>query len=344
MRRKRFEVECDNDDELIKRLPEHATHLFTCLECKRIPNAMVDEKSKMNPHNELGLAQTMLRVGGRDDAPEVRCARRSSAALRTALSKESDAASHRIECLAVDRAKLRAAIDADGDSTHAARLRRDLRTCCEQHEKALACGDRPLVKVSILGKVVKMQNRFFALCSFCASIVQVSQLKRFHGDICCGRCDLSMISETPPGASTAAARVAVRYEVSSSRPAPAPFASVALASKLRCRFCNKHPPNSLTASKFRILRAPSDTFGRNANLPPPLRMIALCQSHYRPWLEEAVFLLPMHVIFAHISERAAPIFGADSAKPVLTIQKRSSSTVAHKTLMRRVREKSRQKK
>ena len=130
------------------------------------------------------------------------------------------------------------------------RLRRDLRTCCEQHEKALACGDRPLVKVSILGKVVKMQNRFFALCSFCASIVQVSQLKRFHGDICCGRCDLSMISETPPGASTAAARVAVRYEVSSSRPAPAPFASVALASKLRCRFCNKHPPNSLTASNF----------------------------------------------------------------------------------------------
>ena len=170
----------------------------------------------------------MLRVGGRDDAPE-RCARRCRR-IAHGTPKESDAASHRIEWLAVDRAKLRAAIDADGDSTHAARLRRDLRTCREQHEKALACGDRPLVKVSILGKVVKMQNRFFALCSFCASIVQVSQLKRFHGDICCGRCDLSMISETSQSASTAAARVAVRYEVSSSRPAPAPFASVALAS------------------------------------------------------------------------------------------------------------------
>ena len=87
----------------------------------------------MNSHNEVGLAQTMLRVGGPNEAYEIRCARRSSAALRTAMHKEEDALRNRVECMEVTNESLTRALRDNGDVS-AARLRRDLRTCAEQHE------------------------------------------------------------------------------------------------------------------------------------------------------------------------------------------------------------------
>ena len=314
---RRFEVDPMSED-LVKDLPDHATHLYTCLECKRIPNACVDEKSKMVTHNEIGLAQTMLRVGGITDAPEIRCARRSSAALRTAIQKEGDAVKNRIECIDVTDEALKVAMRSNGDVSHAARLRRDIRTCSEQHECALACGDRPLVRISLLGRVVRMHGRFYALCALCGSIMQVTQTKRFGGDLCCCRCDASMVGiEKAP--TSQATRVAVEVDSRSTRTKPFVFEQIVPHDKLHCRFCNKHPPTSSTATRFRIFRTPRDNGGRNASLPPPLRTVALCSSHWRPWVQNALNTMDMPAIFAHISAKATPVFGADVGRKHLAL-------------------------
>ena len=333
--RKRFEIPAAlTDAEAAERLPDHATKLFFCLECKRIPNAAVDDRTRMNSHNEVGLAQTMLRVGGPDEAYEIRCARRSSAALRTAMQKEEDALRNRVECMEVTNESLTRALRDNGDVSHAARLRRDLRTCAEQHEKALACGDRALVRVSLIGKAVRVNGRFYTICSFCASVVQISHLRRFQGDICCCRCDASMVNGQSV-TSSQATRVAVEVDTTSVRTPPSVLRSIVPDEKLHCRYCNKAPPSSATAAKFRILRAPSDCHGRNSALPPPLRCIALCAAHYKPWVENALLIMPIGVVFAHISEKATPVYGADANRPLAIEFKRPNGTPRKQKLLKR---------
>jgi hypothetical protein len=336
---KRFEID-DSSEGWIKALPNHSYHLYLCLECKRIPNACVDDKSKMVTHNEVGLAQTMLRVGGVQEESEIRCARRSSAALRTAVQKESEAVKNRVECIDVTEKSLRDAMLSNGDVSHAARLRRDLRTCGEQHRCALACGDRKLIRISLLGRVVRVQGRFYGLCTFCGSIVQINQTKRFDGDLCCCRCDASMVGLEKPQASQAT-RVAVEVDTTTTRPAPRVFKHIVPSDKLHCRFCNKAPPTSATAARFKLFRTPCDTGGRNAHLPAPLRMIGLCQSHYRPWVETALSSMSLQVIFAHISSKATPVFGADVGRRNMALTYRKSTPQAvgvKKQIMKRVKE------
>lgn len=337
--KRRFEVECD-DDDVISVLPEHSHLLYLCLECKRVPNACVDAGTKMVSHNEIGLAATMLRVGGVGDLPEVRCARRASAALRTALHKEDSAFKNRIELIEPTDQSIDRGIADNGDAAHAARLRRDLRTCSEQSARALACGDRPLVKISILGRAVRVNGKFYALCCFCASIVQVSQLKRYEGEICCCRCDASMLSAKHNCNESNATRVAVSVNTTSKRPRPQAFAHIFPTHELNCRFCNKSPPMSSTASRFKIVRAPHDNSGNNGRLPPPLRVVALCSSHWKPWVELGLQKLSMAVVFAHISEKAVPVFGAEeNSRPTLTYKRPTSSLgVVQRTIMKRVRE------
>jgi hypothetical protein len=341
---RRFEVDDANDGDdrssVVDHLPDHAYHIYMCLECKRVPNACVDDKTKMVSHNEVGLAQTMLRVGGVEEASEIRCARRSSAALRTALQKEDEAFRNRTECVEVTSDAMQHAMRDNGDVSHAARLRRDLRTCSEQHVRALACGDRPLVKISLLGSVVRVNNRFYAICSLCGCILQVSHLRRYGGDLCCCRCDASMICSNVSVASQAT-RVTVSVNTRTTRAAPYAASFVVPGNELTCRFCNKSPPTSSTASRFKVLRAPFDDGGRNAFLPPPLRTIALCQSHYRPWVENALQTMSMPVVLAHILEKAAPVYGADgeSRETLSLTYKRTLGprSATQKTIMKRVR-------
>lgn len=336
----RFELDTNDPDEILAQLPMHAHRVFSCLECRRCPNAIVDDKSKMVSHNEVGLAQTMLRVGGVGDAPQIRCARRSSAALRTAITKEELAMENRIEAIEVDDDAIERALTDSGDVAHAARLRRDLRTCAEQHAQALACGDRPLINISLIGKVVRLNNRLYAICSFCGAIVVVNQLRRFEGEICCCRCDASMLRLQPPIASQAR-RVATEVDTETKRPPPPPLRLIVPHEKLNCRYCNRAPPSSASASKFRVLRAPTDSGGRNAGIPPPLRVAAFCGSHWRPWLETGLRQLPIAVVFAHIAEKAAPVFGAETGRRNLAIEHKTAaakSTKTQKAILKRVRE------
>jgi len=317
----RFELECD-DDDIEKLLPRHAFVLYSCLECKRVPNACVDEKTRMVAHNEIGLAATMLRINGIGCNEEVRCARRSSAALRTALHKQDSASKSRIELMETSDCSIEKSLQDNGDVAHAARLRRDLRTCSEQTDRATACGDRQLIEISLIGRVVRTNGHFYGLCCFCGSVLKVTQHKRFEGDICCCRCDATMVNPNQIRTESHAARVAVAVDTTSVRPMPFAFTNIVSNDRLNCRFCNKSPPSSASAARFKILRSPHDTSGRNGSLPPPLRVAAFCSSHWKPWLPNGLLMLGMGVVLAHISEKAIPVFGAEeNSRPALTYRR-----------------------
>ena len=77
------------DDDPIEavraRLPAHASTLFCCSECKRIVNSVQDGGGKDTAFNELGLSASMLLIDGEVREGHMRCAKRSSAALRTGV-------------------------------------------------------------------------------------------------------------------------------------------------------------------------------------------------------------------------------------------------------------------
>ena len=86
-----FEEAAAAGDEaaLVARLPPHATDLFWCLECGRVANACVDGKTASSLFNESGVSQTMMRTATAKERANIRCAKRSSSTLKTALSDEA---------------------------------------------------------------------------------------------------------------------------------------------------------------------------------------------------------------------------------------------------------------
>ena len=78
-------------DAATRRLPAHATNLYICNECRRVVNACQTASGKDLSFNELGLVSSMLRVEGDVCDGVLRCSKRSSAALRAAVSLERTA-------------------------------------------------------------------------------------------------------------------------------------------------------------------------------------------------------------------------------------------------------------
>lgn len=312
---------------VVAQLPAHATTAFACSECRRIVNAVQDGSGKNVSFTELGLASSMLRVNEHVRCGEMRCAKRSSAALRTALQLEAHADRRAVEGCAVQlggpsastlpvdlrpasvvstraademAAALAPQLDAEADAafgtategaSEVAKLRRDMKNAFEQRPRALACGDAPLVRVPVLGRAVRMYGEWYALCTVCGALTQLTALSRYGAEPCCMRCDCAMLFGERANAAVGALR-----------PQPEPE---------RCRMCGKAEPE---AGKWRRVKAPADTGGRNAAVPPPLRMCCYCPAHWRPWIQDAHRTTSTNVIFAHIVTRAKPLFGADRGK------------------------------
>lgn len=308
---------------VVAALPPHATKAYACSECRRIVNAVQDGTGRDVGFTELGLASSMLRVTRDVCAGEMRCAKRSSAALRTALSLEQAADQNSVEgrqigfgaaapsggVLPVDLRPVSvvgscmcagavtdgaAAEDAEPASSEGAsevaKLRRDTKNSFEQRPQALACGDAPLVCIPILGRAVRVYGEWYGLCALCGALARLSASSRYGTEPCCMRCDCSMLFGE-----------AAERAVKDLRPkADAP----------RCRLCGKSEPE---AGKWRKVKAPADTGGRNSSLPAPLRVCHYCPTHWRPWLTNAHRSMATNVIFAHIIERAKPCWGADEA-------------------------------
>ena len=318
LRALRLRFDLHNSDDVERDLPHHAKFLYWCLECGRVPNACVECSSRDVPHNEIGVSQTMLRVGPLGCDSNIRCARRSSAALRTALQKEDDAVKHRIEQIEVCEVKVAKALGDNGDISHAARLRRDVKSCSEQHAHALACGDTPMVKIPLVGNCVRIQSKFYSICCCCGSVMHVDSSMRFGSDLCCNRCDPSMLggpttTHNNSGSSSSRGKTVPTAAPRASRVPTDSVFYIAPDYTLPCRFCGKPAPTG-SSTKFRVVRSPKDTSGRNSRLPPPLRTVAYCTTHFRQWVENAHRTMDSKVILAHISEKATPVFGADTGR------------------------------
>lgn len=279
-----------SEEEILKQLPPATHKLFLCVECKRVANAVQANVGKVCPFNELGLASAMLRVDGEVKDGHMRCAKRSSAALRTAITLECEAAAH----MRGDSTALTStAMVVYDHASMTTKLRRDTKSSFEQTGPATACGDQPMVTVPLLGKVVKVYGQFYALCSICACVCIVKSDNRFKGEICCLRCDAVMLTRDRPEE----AEKAVSLPTEATRV---------------CRFCGKPDTSTLANTKWKCIVSPLDNIGPNASVPPPLRTVYYCPSHYKGWLPAAHRELTTPVVFAHITQRAKPVSGAQN--------------------------------
>ena len=305
------------------RLPKHATVLYCCSECRRVVNSVQDNTGKDHAFNELGLSASMLTIDSGACRGHMRCAKRSSAALRTAVALEASAENLRLEqlnpvpspllpqdlrpatvvatmCTGAKRKasrrrrrrrRRRRSTALRDSSSEVAKFRRDLKSCFEQGQRATSCGDVPLVCVPILGRVIRVFGSWYALCSMCGTLARVTPASRFRNEICCLRCDFAML-----------AGKAAADEMRNALPKP-PASS--------CRFCGKVEPENGAGMKWRCMPAPADAGGRNASVPPPLRTVWYCPSHYRSWLVGAHKSMDTATIFSHLVSKARPIHGAD---------------------------------
>ena len=240
-----------------EQLPVHATHLHACVECHRVANAFaIDSEKAGTSFNELGTSSSMLCTvcTGKDQgATHIRCAKRSSAALRTALAFEDLMVEREVESEPVDATAVSNLLqgplgqhlehrrkDSDPANGIAARVRRDAKNTLEQQATALACGERPMLCIPVVGRAVRLWNEWFALCSLCGAMLRVLPQNRYGVEICCLKCDAQMLGY----------------------PAPAPPERKVIT----CRYCNL-ADTERRASRWKTIKSPLDMSGDNAALP-----------------------------------------------------------------------------
>ena len=280
--------------KMTKDMPDQATNLLVCTECRRVGNATCDIFDSSLSFNELGVSCAMLRECCRKENSHIRCSKRSSAALRSAISFQDTMETNSLEELSFDSENVdriinqtKNAISASAmsnDSGVAARIRRDAKSALEQRERAEPCGSIPMLKVSLVGRAVRIfGSEWYGLCAFCGCVTKIAPQNRLGGEICCLRCDpslLNMKNTTKPK-----------------------------SGKRICRFCGREEEET----PFKIFRAPHDVAGDNASLPVPLRTVAYCAKHNRTWLNTAHRALHTRVILSHIATGAKPVFSTEKA-------------------------------
>ena len=320
-------------------LPVASTHLHVCLECRRVANSFSSDADKSDSFNELGAhcdqsrslpkcLSLVFSVTGTSSAmmctvactkdneygtTHIRCAKRSSAALRSAVSFEERMENVEVEAMEASADACERVLSersASSESGVAARVRRDAKNALEQRANALACGEQPMLRINLLGKAVRVYNEWFALCSFCGCVLKVTPMHRFGGEICCKRCDAAMLGFDTPATLAVANTTAGEND--------ATF----------CRFCGKQNTGT---NMWKTIKAPLDTGGKNVAIPGPLRtvcyaclklglhcvrssnvcsQVTYCSTHWRPWLTGAHRVMQTRIILSHIAHGAKPVFNA----------------------------------
>ena len=281
-----------------ERLPMHATHVCACTECHRVANACVTTPMSQ-PFNELGVSSCQIAtecLGNTDVPVRLHCAKRSSAALRTALAFEAEMKRKRVEECPIDAEALRRLKEprrtSAADNGIAARVRRDAKNALEQRPAAVACGEHPMIAVPIVGRVVRLHKAWYALCTYCAALTKVQpHLHRYGAELCCLRCDPAMVAAEAPVAGTGA-----------------PTRTGAPA----CRFCGVAKREGAPVGAWREIKAPLDVAGDNAALPPPLRRVWYCRQHFRGWVAQAHRVLETRFIIAHLVHNAKPLIATEA--------------------------------
>jgi hypothetical protein len=285
-------------------LPLHATHIHACTECRRVSTACSVDTTRMpSAFNEIGTSSSMLCTVCTPEDPvrgtsHIRCAKRSSSALKGALAFEEQSIQRRVEedelknstvcdmLLASSGGPSKSSGDEPGGVLR--RVRQDAKIASEQRNTAIYCGERPALSFSLVGRAVRLWNEWYAFCALCGAMMRMYPHNRYGGEICCLNCDAEMLGVRTTGSADDACRV-------------------------HCRYCGKQDSDR-NASRWKMIKAPLDTSGPNRNLPPPLRVVHYCPSHTRTWLSAAHRIMQTRVILSHIAHNAKPIFSTASAR------------------------------
>jgi len=311
----------ETDEETLSKLPTSSTHLMVCVVCKRVANACKTDNGTNTTFNEIGEPRRtplpcsayvlsthsedtqrtdpqrkcmychaagtvccMLRVDGEVSNGHLRCSKRISTALRNARNKQQDKR-------AFDGVDTSSELSLASEKDHMSLLRRDQKNTFAQPSEVELCGQRPLVTVAAVGRVVRVFDQFYSICSYCGCWCTVNMHNRFGREICCLRCDVDMMRVNDTSL---------------------PAASDGIKPDIKCRYCGKVSNGAI--SRFRFVNAPNDTVGHNRDLPPPLRWTTFCTTHWRPWLSEALDVMSIKEVLAHISSKCRPILSASGHK------------------------------
>ena len=287
-------------EESLALLPVHVANLSVCLVCKRVANSFVvvttdTDESRASAFVEFGTRACQLCVSPNSKVGQVTCAKRASASVKNMRDHEAFMKRRRIENDPLsDNLAESLTSGSFVDSTHSGHLRRDIRTVFSQPRALAACDTRPMARLSLLGKAVRILDHWYALCSFCAAPMRINfSLNWYGGRLCCMRCDMSDFEK---GACE-----------SSLIKTPYPVHSATRSAIPRCRYCGVKKPRQFERG-WKEIKAPHDIAGSNAWLPTPLRRVHYCRSHFRAWLITAHEGLKTRVILSHLSHNARPVF------------------------------------
>lgn len=287
-----FEGAPSSIDEMLQMVPKHSSHLCACVECKRVANAIAnDGGTKWNvSFNEIGTSGSMLSMECETSDTNLKCAKRSSASLKTAVAFEEQMSLMAIETIECSEKSIVSMIcdNSTGSGTGtSARVRRDSKSALEQRCRSVACGNECMLAIPLVGRAVRLWNEWYSLCSFCGCCVRFYPSNKYHSQICCLRCDFNMLNRNAQKESKA------KESVSSVAPS--------------CRYCGKFDPMR-SGARWRLVKAPLDMCGRNATLPPPLRTVHFCPKHFRSWIPSCMKIFETRVILSHIVYGAKPCF------------------------------------
>ena len=291
-----FSEIAERKDELLVDALEQNTHLLACLSCGNTATPIVNDAKPQSHFCDVGASTAMNCTECEPTSVDfgsshIRCAKRASAALRSAVIFEDDSEESKIETLNIDEAAVEKALKTASRqkataSGVGARAKRDAKTGFSQQCCPKGCGSGPLLSIPMLGRVISLKGVKYALCAFCGAGIQVQHFHRSGGEIACLKCDGRLISG---------------FE-QETKEADNPPQRV-------CRFCGRV---ETTSGTHRTMKAPFDVSGRNSQLPPPLREVSFCAAHQRSWLQQALRNLPTRQVLAHLAYGARPVIGASS--------------------------------
>ena len=296
--RKRHKI--TSDEELIDRCA-HLHTLVYCLACNRVANCIapehVDQRSS-TPFHRIGVFRTGIQPGVHPAT--FYCSNRNSATYKSAKLYEKTS-----ECLRVEERMqdddadnpqyLEALHNMAHDGTLASRMRRDSKRVMMQTKHVEACGSNPMTRLQLLGRIVRVNYKWYTICCVCGNMMCVNAHSRFNGVLCCLHCDPKLARDF---LHTHENTAIIDNTSSSSSSSPG---QQQLSSDNHCRMCGRSCPKALR------LHSPHDTFGSNSQLPPQSRYTTWCSTHQKPWLKDALTSLSSSLILAHLTLNTQPM-------------------------------------
>lgn len=60
--------------------------------------------------------------------------------------------------------------------------------------------------------------------------------------------------------------------------------------------------------RWKLVKSPLDTSGQNASVPPTLRYVHFCPTHFRSWIPSSMKNMETRIILSHIVFGAKPCY------------------------------------